>query len=68
MSKKKKELYEWTLVVKNSDTGQEFPFVAVASAAWEAVDKAETAFGPPHEARIVRAHEVFSFDSDSEEV
>lgn len=58
---KKKELYEWTMVVRNSETGLEYPFVAVASAAWKAVDKAETAFGPFYEARIVRAHEVFTF-------
>ena len=60
MGKKKKELYEWTLVVKDSRTGQEYPFVAVASSALDAVDKAETAFGPFYEARIFRAHEVFA--------
>lgn len=60
MSKKRKTLLEWTLIVADERTGQEYPATVVAPSALDAVEKAETAFGPFYSARIVKAVEVFA--------
>lgn len=60
MGKKRKVQFEWTLIVLDQNSGQEYSATVVAPSALDAVAKAETAFGPFYSARIVKAVEVFA--------